>query len=67
MNKETPPLLTYLESKGISLQSLIDSALEMFVPHPGVETKEKATQMLVELICFGKNFAPPYIKELIYK
>ena len=48
MNKETPPLLTYLESKGISLQSLIDSALEMFVPHPGVETKEKATQMLKE-------------------
>jgi alpha-ribazole phosphatase CobZ len=48
MNKETPPLLTYLESKGITLQSLIDSALEMFVPHPGVETKEKATQMLKE-------------------
>jgi hypothetical protein len=48
MNKQTPPLLTYLEGKGISLQSLIDCALEMFVPHPGVETKEKATQMLKE-------------------
>ena len=48
MNKQTPPLLTYLEGKGITLQSLIDSALEMYVPHPGVETKEKATQMLKE-------------------
>ena len=48
MNKQIPPLLTYLESKGITLQSLIDSALEMYVPHPGVETKEKATQMLKE-------------------
>ena len=43
MKKQTPPLLTYLEDKGITLQSLIDSALEMYVPHPGVETEEKAT------------------------
>ena len=48
MTKQTPPLLTYLESKGITLQSLIDSALEMYVPHPGVETLEKATEMLKE-------------------
>ena len=48
MNKQTPPLLAYLESKGITMQNLIDSALEMFVPHPGVETKAKATQMLKE-------------------
>ncbi len=48
MNKQTPPLLTYLEGKGITLQSLIDSALEMYVPHPGVETPEKATKLLKE-------------------
>ena len=48
MNKQTPPLLTYLEGKGITLQSLIDSALEMYVPHPGVETPEKAAEMLKE-------------------
>jgi alpha-ribazole phosphatase CobZ len=48
MNKQTPPLLTYLEGKGITLQSLIDSALEMYVPHPGVETEEKAAEMLKE-------------------
>jgi alpha-ribazole phosphatase CobZ len=48
MTKQTPPLLTYLESKGITLQNLIDSALEMYVPHPGVETLEKATEMLKE-------------------
>jgi alpha-ribazole phosphatase CobZ len=48
MNTQTPPLLTYLEGKGISLQSLIDSALELYVPHPGVETPEEATEMLKE-------------------
>jgi len=42
------PLLTYLEEKGITLQDLIDTALELFVPHPGVETKEKAIELLKE-------------------
>jgi alpha-ribazole phosphatase CobZ len=46
MNKQNPPMLTYLEAKGITLQGLIDSALEMFVPHPGVETEEKAAELL---------------------
>jgi alpha-ribazole phosphatase CobZ len=48
MNKQTPPLLTYLENKNITLQNLIDSAFEMYVPHPGVETQERAKQMLKE-------------------
>jgi len=47
-NKELPPLLDFLEQKGISLKSLIHCALEMFVPHPGVETEEKAVEMLRE-------------------
>jgi alpha-ribazole phosphatase CobZ len=48
MKQETPPLLTYLEGKGITLQNLIDSALEMYVPHPGIETPLKAAEMLKE-------------------
>jgi alpha-ribazole phosphatase CobZ len=48
MNKSTPPLLTFLEGKGITMQSLIDCALEMYVPHPGIETEQKATEMLKE-------------------
>jgi alpha-ribazole phosphatase CobZ len=48
MTNQTPPLLQWLETKGITLQNLIDSALEMYVPHPGIETPEKATQMLKE-------------------
>jgi alpha-ribazole phosphatase CobZ len=48
MNIKTPALLEFLEKKGISLKSLIDCALEMYVPHPGVETPEKATEMLTE-------------------
>jgi phosphatidylglycerophosphatase A len=48
MKNQTPPLLTYLETKGITLQALIDCALEMYVPHPGIETEEKATAALKE-------------------
>ena len=48
MTNTKPPLLGYLEKKGISLESLIDSAIEMYVPHPGVETEEKALQLFKE-------------------
>jgi len=48
MSPETPPLLEYLEKKDISLKSLIHTALELFVPHPGVETAEKAAELLRE-------------------
>src|SRR4030042_3134041 len=48
MTNQTPPLLVYLEGKGITLQSLIDSALELYVPHPGIETVEKAQGLLKE-------------------
>ena len=48
MNSETPPLMEYLEQEGITLKDLIDTALELFVPHPGVETKEKAAEILRE-------------------
>jgi alpha-ribazole phosphatase CobZ len=41
-------LLEYLEEKGISLEDLIDTALELFVPHPGVETREEAVSILKE-------------------
>jgi len=42
------PLLRYLEEKGIALHDLISTALELYVPHPGVETKEKAIELLRE-------------------
>jgi len=45
---KTSPLLKYLEEKGVTLRDLIDAALELFVPHPGVETKEKAAEILQE-------------------
>ena len=48
MNFTKPALLEYLEKKGITLKDLIDTALEFFIPHPGVETKEKATELLEE-------------------
>jgi hypothetical protein len=41
-------LLEYLERKGITLEDLISTALELFVPHPGVEDKESAAKILRE-------------------
>ena len=40
------PLLKYLDKWGITFKDLLDTALELFVPHPGVETKEKAVELL---------------------
>ena len=42
------PLLKYLEDRGITLKDMLDTALELFVPHPGVETREKAIELLME-------------------
>jgi alpha-ribazole phosphatase CobZ len=43
---ENPPMLKWLEQHGITMRDLIDSALEMYVPHPGIETPEKAAEVL---------------------
>ena len=48
MPKENSTLIEFLQKHDISLKSLIDCALEMYVPHPGIETKEKAEEMLKE-------------------
>jgi len=48
VKSETLPMLKYLEERGIVLKDLIDAALELFVPHPGVETREKAAEILRE-------------------
>jgi alpha-ribazole phosphatase CobZ len=45
---QTPPLLEFLEKHDITLQNLIDCALEMYVPHPGIESTEKTIAMLTE-------------------
>jgi alpha-ribazole phosphatase CobZ len=41
-------LLEYLKEREISLEDLVETALELFVPHPGVETKGKAAKILKE-------------------
>jgi alpha-ribazole phosphatase CobZ len=43
-----PPLLVYLEERGVTLEDLVETGLALFVPHPGVENKEKATQMILD-------------------
>lgn len=48
MSTNFPPLLEYLEKKGITLEDLVSTALELFVPHPGVETEKEAAELLRE-------------------
>lgn len=43
-----PPLLRFLEERDITLEDMVNTALEMFVPHPGVETRERAAEILRE-------------------
>jgi alpha-ribazole phosphatase CobZ len=49
-NKDKPPMLKWLEQHDIAMQDLMDAALEMYVPHPGIETPQKAAKVLEEEI-----------------
>jgi alpha-ribazole phosphatase CobZ len=49
-NNVDVPMLKWLEQRGITMQDLVDAALEMYVPHPGVETPQKASIVLEEEI-----------------
>jgi len=46
--KAKPALLGYLEERGVRVTDLVDSALKLFVPHPGVANEERAKQLLVD-------------------
>lgn len=48
MSSKKPPLLDYLEKKGVSLDDLVNTALELFVPHPGLESESVAAEMFRE-------------------
>ena len=39
------PLLKYLEDHGVTLEDLLDTVLEMHIPHPGIETREQAIEL----------------------
>ena len=41
--------LSYLEKMEIALGDLISTALELFVPHRGVERREKAIEIITEV------------------
>ncbi len=49
-----------LESAGITLDEIVNSALELYFPHPGVETREKAEAVFrkeLELALSDPNLA----------
>jgi alpha-ribazole phosphatase CobZ len=43
-----PDLLKHLEERGVTLDEMVETALELFVPHPGVEDREKAAKIIIE-------------------
>jgi alpha-ribazole phosphatase CobZ len=47
-NAKKPPLLRYLEERGVTLNDLVDIAMELFVPHPGVGSKEEAKEIIIQ-------------------
>ncbi|MDR2708303.1 MAG: alpha-ribazole phosphatase CobZ [Nitrososphaerota archaeon] len=50
VNNTSVPMLDWLEQRGITMRDLVDAALEMYVPHPGIETPQKAAKVLEEEI-----------------
>ncbi|MDK2826975.1 alpha-ribazole phosphatase CobZ [Methanolobus vulcani] len=40
----TRDIIEILEEEGITVQMLVDAALELYAPHPGIETKELAEE-----------------------
>jgi len=46
-----PALQTYLEKRSVSLDEMVEAALELFIPHPGVENRVKATRILKKEFC----------------
>ncbi|MCL2134132.1 MAG: alpha-ribazole phosphatase CobZ [Candidatus Bathyarchaeota archaeon] len=61
-NKQIP-MLKWLEQQNITMQDLIDAALEMYVPHPGIETIQQAAKILEEEITIA--LSDPNVATLI--
>ncbi|WP_091933775.1 alpha-ribazole phosphatase CobZ [Methanolobus profundi] len=44
----TRDIIEILEEEGITVQMLVDAALELYAPHPGIETRELAEAKFLE-------------------
>ncbi len=54
----TRDIIDILEEEGITVQMLVDTALELYVPHPGIETRELAEEKFLyelDLALFDPN------------
>lgn len=56
-------MIEILRQKGIKKEDLVAAALELYAPHPGVESKRKARQILEKN--FDNVFSDPNINALI--
>ncbi|MDD4331161.1 MAG: alpha-ribazole phosphatase CobZ [Methanosarcinaceae archaeon] len=62
--KASYDILDALAEEGISVQALVDTGLEMYVPHPGLETREKAETVFKRELKFA--LSDPNLCLLIY-
>ncbi|AEH61244.1 alpha-ribazole phosphatase CobZ [Methanosalsum zhilinae DSM 4017] len=63
-NEPDNDILKVLEYEGITLEMLVDAAMELYVPHPGIETREKAEEMFIRELKIA--ISDPNLSLLIY-
>lgn len=54
---------SWLDAKGIRRDEVLAAALELYVPHPGVETREKAEEVLGSIL--DKALQDPNVNSLV--
>lgn len=60
---EKPEMWTWLEARGVARGDILAAALELYVPHPGVETREKAAEALGSIL--DRALQDPNINSLV--
>ena len=54
---------SWLEARGVRKEDVLAAALELYVPHPGVETREKAAEALGSIL--DRALQDPNINSLV--
>ena len=60
---DTPEMWSWLDAKGVTRDDILAAALELYVPHPEVETREKALEVLSSIL--DKALQDPNINSLV--
>ena len=60
---EKPEMWSWLEARGVTRGDILAAALELYVPHPGVETREKAAEALGSIL--DRALQDPNVNSLV--